>query len=203
MTCVGVTRLEEHVPGLGQTREDRMTDTKKILFAATALLLSGGAMLCAASAQEITRLDAQISAIKQANEAMNKIATDFEAANPGSKVTIVDARHRRSQDRAARRSRLRQGSRHLFQLGWPRSRRRICEGWPQPAARQILHGIQMDRRTRSVGRLVRRHLSGRQARRSLHVQGRGRSTTARAASRRPALPKSRKPMTSCLLPPRS
>jgi raffinose/stachyose/melibiose transport system substrate-binding protein len=65
-----------------------MTATRRILSTATALLLWGGAMLGAASAQEITVWTLNFSN-KQANEAMSKIASDFEAANPGAKVTIV------------------------------------------------------------------------------------------------------------------
>jgi raffinose/stachyose/melibiose transport system substrate-binding protein len=65
-----------------------MATTRRILSAATAFLLSGGAMLGVASAQEITVWTLNFSN-QQANEAMNKIASDFEAANPGSKVTIV------------------------------------------------------------------------------------------------------------------
>ena len=65
-----------------------MTATRKILSAATALLLSGGATLYAASAQEITLWTLNFSA-QAANDAMKKVAADFEAANPGSKVTIV------------------------------------------------------------------------------------------------------------------
>src|SRR3990170_289003 len=64
-----------------------MTTTSKILSVAAALLLSG-AMFGAASGQEITVWTLNFSN-KQANEAMNKIASDFEAANPGAKVTIV------------------------------------------------------------------------------------------------------------------
>jgi raffinose/stachyose/melibiose transport system substrate-binding protein len=65
-----------------------MAITKRILFTASALLLSGGATLGVASAQEITVWTLNFSN-QQANEAMNKIAADFEAANPGTKVTIV------------------------------------------------------------------------------------------------------------------
>jgi len=65
-----------------------MATKSKILLATTALLLSGSAMLGAASAQEITVWTLNFSNA-QANEAMNKIAADFQAANPGTKVTIV------------------------------------------------------------------------------------------------------------------
>lgn len=65
-----------------------MNKISRILSAATVLLLSGGAALGSASAQEITLWTLNFSA-QAANDAMKKVAADFEAANPGAKVTIV------------------------------------------------------------------------------------------------------------------
>lgn len=65
-----------------------MTIARRILSTAAAFLMSGGALLGTASAQEVTLWTLNFAA-QSANEAVKKIATDFEAANPGAKVTIV------------------------------------------------------------------------------------------------------------------
>ena len=124
-----------------------MTATRKILSAATALLLSGGATLYAASAQEITLWTLNFCA----SSGQRGDAEDRRRLRGGQSGLDGDdrhPRHRRAQDGAARRGRLRQGARHLLQLGRPRPRRRVCQGGPQPAARQILHRIRLDGRAR-------------------------------------------------------
>ena len=63
-----------------------MTMNRTILSAAIGALLASCAGIGLASAQEITVWTLNFSN-KQANEAMDKIATDFEAANPGATVT--------------------------------------------------------------------------------------------------------------------
>ena len=65
-----------------------MTMNRTILSAAIGALLASCAGIGLASAQEITVWTLNFSN-KQANEAMDKIATDFQAANPGATVTVV------------------------------------------------------------------------------------------------------------------
>ena len=64
-----------------------MIISKRVLGAALGTFLATAAA-GVASAQEITVWTLNFSN-QQSNEAMNKIAADFQAANPGSKVTIV------------------------------------------------------------------------------------------------------------------
>jgi raffinose/stachyose/melibiose transport system substrate-binding protein len=65
-----------------------MTRSMDTVVAAVAALLAGGVCVGAADAQEITLWTINFSN-KQSNDAMTKIAADFEAANPGTKITIV------------------------------------------------------------------------------------------------------------------
>ena len=147
-----------------------MTKSTTILSAAIGALLAGNAGVGTASAQEITLWTLNFSN-KQANDAMDKIATDFAAANPGATVTVV----RRGTDDHKTALRVAAGSDkgpdiYFSWAGLGLGGEYVKAGL-SAAARQILYRIQVGRPARAGGGFLRRPLSWRQAWRPLHVQG--------------------------------